>query len=64
MKPKNQQLPWTDERLQIAIDLLQHNFSLTQTASEMCISRMALQTALVRHGIVLKKKWVIERIGS
>jgi len=50
---------WTPDRLKIATDHLMAGLSLSQTAKEMGISRMALTRALERNNINLKKVWVI-----
>jgi len=50
---------WTPERLKTAIDHLFNGMSLTQTATEMGISRAALTNALERNKIRPKKVWTL-----
>ena len=50
--------PWTKERLEQALELLRHNYSLRAAAKEMGISRAALTTALQRHNMMPKRRWV------
>ena len=50
---------WTPERIKIAVDHLAEGKSLSQTAKEMGISRMALTRALKRNNIRPKKVWTL-----